>query len=97
MVQYFITYSVQTGKEMEHEEWLRRVGLPFWERQPGFRGLHAFSTLIGDGPDWVLEVEFASAEDLVRALASEEAQRVLETFEHMVRDLETKVLQPAAL
>lgn len=97
MVQYLVTYSVITGRESDHDNWLRTTGYNFFRNQPGCKDLKAYSTLIGSGPDWVLEVEFDSAENLTRALDSDEAKRILEDFEHMVDNLSTKILLPAQM
>lgn len=94
MVQYLVTYSVQTGKEREHDEWWQKVGQGFWQKQAGFNGLQRFSTLVGSGPDIVVEIEFASGRDLVAALEGQEARAVLEEFEHMLESLWTKIIVP---
>jgi len=97
MVQYLVTYSIMTGRESDHDLWLRDVGIPFFQRQPGFQEIKSYSTLVGSGPDWVLEINFDSPENLMRALDSEEAKRLLEDFEHMVTNLSTKILTPVEL
>ncbi len=97
MVQYLVTYSITTGRESDHDKWLSDVGYPFFQRQSGFKDLKAFSTLIGSGPDWVLELEFDSSENLMKALDSDEAKRLLEDFEHLVTNLSTKILIPVQI
>jgi len=94
MVQYLVTYSVQTGREKEHDDWLCNVGMNYFKRQPGFKEIRTYSTLVGSGPDWVLEIDFDSAENLMSALDSDEAKRILEDFEHLVTNLSTKILTP---
>jgi len=94
MVQYLVSYSIQTGKERQHEEWWRDVGRGFWQKQPGFGGLRRYSTLLGTGPDIVLEIDFASGRDVVVALEGQEAKTILEDFEHMVEYLSTKIVIP---
>ena len=96
MVQYLVTYSIQTGKEREHDSWLCDVGMNYFKRQPGFRGMRTYSTLVGSGPDWVLEIDFDSSENLMKALESDEAKRILEDFEHLVTNLSTKILMPTS-
>jgi hypothetical protein len=95
MVQYLVTYSIVTGRESDHDNWLRNTGYSFFRNQQGCRDMKAYSTLIGSGPDWVMEVEFDSAENLTRALDTDEAKQILEDFEHMVTNLSTKILVPA--
>lgn len=97
MVQYLVTYSVITGKESDHDNWLFNVGIPFFQRQPGFQNCKAYSTLVGSGPDWVLEIDFDSPENLMRALDSDEAKGLLEDFEHLVTNLSTKILVPVQM
>ncbi len=97
MVQYLVTYSITTGKESDHDNWLRNVGVPFFQRQSGFQDLRAYSTLVGSGPDWVLEIDFDSPENLMRALDSDEAKSLLEDFEHLVTNLSTKIVVPTQL
>lgn len=94
---YFYTYSIQTGKHREHDEWVRQVGKPFWERQNGYRGQSSHYTLIGSGPDVVTEVEFESPDQITMALEPPEAQRTWEEFETLVKDLETKIIVPTGL
>lgn len=94
MVQYLVTYSVQTGREADHDRWLHDTGMRHFQNQPGFQGMKAYSTLVGSGPDWVLEIDFDSAEDLMKALDSREANEVLERFEQYVHGLYTKILVP---
>ncbi len=95
MVQYLVTYSVMTGRESDHDNWLQNVGMPLFQKQKGFKGMRAYSTLVGSGPDWVMEIEFDSSENLMKALDSDEAKRILEDFEHLVTNLSTKILIPA--
>ena len=66
MVQYLVTYSVQTGKEQDHDRWLHDTGMKYFQNQQGFQGFKSYSTLIGGGPDWVLEIDFDSAEHLIQ-------------------------------
>lgn len=94
MVQYLVTYSIQTGKEQDHDNWLSRVGMPYFQSQEGFREMRAYSTLVGSGPDWVLEIDFDSAENLMKALDTQDAKRILEDFEHLVNNLSTKIMIP---
>ncbi len=94
MVQYLVTYSIMTGRESDHESWLRDVGIPFFQKQSGFQEIKSYSTLVGSGPDWVLEIGFDSPENLMKALDSDEAKRLLEDFEHLVTNLSTKILSP---
>ncbi|MGI5836967.1 MAG: EthD family reductase [Chloroflexota bacterium] len=94
MVQYLVTYSIMTGHESDHDNWMRNQGMPFFQKQPGFKNIRAYSTLVGSGPDWVMEIEFDSSEDLMKALDSDEAKRILEDFEHLVTNLSTKILVP---
>ena len=94
MVQYLVTYSVQTGKESDHNDWLHNTGMRHFQNQPGFQGMKAYSTLVGGGPDWVLEIDFDSPENLIKSLESEEAKGVLEQFEQYVHGLYTKILVP---
>lgn len=96
MVQYLVTYSIQTGKERQHDEWWQKVGQGFWQKQARFNGLRRFSTLVGSGPDIVVEIDFASGRDLVTALEGQEARAVLEEFEHMLESLWTKIVIPMA-
>ncbi len=97
MVQYLVTYSVQTGREQDHYNWLCNVGMNYFKTQHGFKELRSYSTLVGSGPDWVLEIDFDSSESLMRALESDEAKRILEDFEHLVSDLSTKILMPTSI
>jgi antibiotic biosynthesis monooxygenase (ABM) superfamily enzyme len=97
MVQYLVTYSIMSGRESDHDNWLRDVGIPFFQRQPGFQEIKSYSTLVGSGPDWVLEINFDSPENLMKALDSDEATRLLEDFEHLVTNLSTKILTPIEL
>ncbi|MHB0869610.1 MAG: hypothetical protein ACYC5J_09155 [Chloroflexota bacterium] len=94
MVQYLVTYSIMTGHESDHDSWLRDTGMPFFQKQAGFQNIKAYSTLVGSGPDWVLEIEFDSPENLMKALDSDESKRLLEDFEHLVTNLSTKILVP---
>ena len=94
MVQYMVTYSVLNGKESDHNSWLHGTGMQHFQNQPGFQGMRAYSTLVGSGPDWVLELDFDSNEDLMKALESEGAKRILDRFEQYVRNLSTKILTP---
>ena len=96
MVQYLVTYSIQTGKERQHDEWWQKVGQGFWQKQAGFNSLRRFSTLVGTGPDIAVEIDFASGRDLVAALEGQEARTVLEEFEHMLEHLSTKIIVPTA-
>ncbi|MCL4370515.1 MAG: hypothetical protein M1380_06365 [Chloroflexi bacterium] len=97
MVQYLVTYSIMTGRESDHENWLRDVGIPFFQKQSGFKEIKSYSTLVGSGPDWVLEIGFDSPENLMKSLDSDEAKRLLEDFEHLVTNLSTKILSPVEL
>ena len=94
MVQYLVTYSVVNGKESDHNNWLHGAGMRHFQNQPGFQGMRAYSTLVGSGPDWVLELDFDSNENLVKALETDEAKPILEEFEQYVRNLSTKILTP---
>lgn len=96
MVQYMVTYSVQTGREKDHDFWLCDVGMEYFKKQPGFKEFRSYSTLVGSGPDWVLEIEFDSSEQLMKALESNEAKKILEDFEHLVTNLSTKILMPTS-
>ncbi|GEM_PF-3178360 len=95
MVQYLVTYSVMTGRESDHDNWLRNQGMSFFQKQPGFKEFRCYSTLVGSGPDWVMEIEFDSSDSLMHALETDEAKRMLEDFEHLVTNLSTKILVPA--
>ncbi len=97
MVQYLVTYSIMTGRESDHDNWLRDVGISFFKKQHGFQEIKSYSTLVGSGPDWVLEISFDSPENLMKALNSDEAKRILEDFEHLVTNLSTKILSPVEL
>lgn len=97
MVQYLVTYSVMTGRESDHDSWLRDTGIPFFQRQAGFQNIRVYSTLVGSGPDWVLEMDFDSPENLMKALDSDEAKRLLEDYEHLVTNLSTKILVPVQM
>jgi len=92
MVQYLVTYSIQTGKERQHEEWWQKVGKGFWQKQGGFSSLRRYSTLLGAGPDIVLEIDFASGKDVIAALEGQEARDILEEFEHLLEHLSTKII-----
>lgn len=94
MVQYLVTYSIQTGKEREHDEWWRTVGYQFWQKQAGYNSLRRYTTLLGSGPDVVVEIDFASGRDVAVALETDEAKKVLENFEHLLEDLSTKIVVP---
>jgi antibiotic biosynthesis monooxygenase (ABM) superfamily enzyme len=94
MVQYLVTYSIQTGKEQDHDRWLHDIGIKYFQNQEGFQGFRSYSTLVGSGPDWVLEIDFDSSENLMKALESDHARAMLEDFEKLVTDLYTKILTP---
>lgn len=96
MVQYVVTYSIQDGKERQHDEWWQSVGQKFWQKQEGFTELRRYSTLVGGGPDILVEIDFASGSNVVEALGSHEAKTILEDFEHMVESLSTKIAIPMA-
>lgn len=96
MVQYLVTYSVIDGRESEHDKWLNTRGIPHFQNHPGFQGLKAYQTLVGGGPDWVIEIEFDTPENLMKSLESQAARNILDELEVCVSDLETKILTPAA-
>lgn len=96
MVQYLVTYSVQTGKEQQHDEWWRSVGRGFWQQRSGFRDLKMFTTMVGSGPDYVVEIDFDSGRNLLATVENQEAMATLEDFEHLVEDLNTKILIPTS-
>ena len=94
MVQYLVTYSVLTGREQDHDRWLHETGMEHFQNQSGFQGFKAYTTLVGGGPDWVLEIDFDSSDNLMKSLESDGARKMLEEFEHMVSGLYTKILTP---
>ncbi len=96
MVQYLVTYSIQSGQEKQHDDWLCNIGMNYFKKQPGFKEIRAYSTLVGSGPDWVLEIDFDASENLIKALDADEAKRILEDFEHLVTNLSTKILEPTS-
>ena len=97
MVEYLVTYSVQTGREQEHYNLLSDTVMNYFKGQSGFKEVRSYSTLVGSGPDWVLEIDFNSPESLVKSLDTDEAKKILEDFEHVVTNLSTKILEPVAL
>ena len=97
MVEYLVTYSVQTGREQEHYNLLCDTVMNYFKGQSGFKEVRSYSTLVGSGPDWVLEIEFDSPENLMKALDSDEAKRLLEDFEHLVTNLSTKIMVPVEI
>jgi hypothetical protein len=92
---YLYTYSIPSGKNSQHEAWVRTHGEPFWRAQRGFRDFHCYKTLIGTGPDMVALVAFDSADDITHALEAGGAMALWEEFEQIVDELETKVLVEA--
>lgn len=95
MVQYLVTYSVPSGKEREHDDWLHNRGIPHFQSQPGFQGLKAYQTLVGSGPDWVVEIDFDSSDNLIKSLEGDQAKQVLDELEVCVDELYTKILTPS--
>lgn len=94
MVQYLVTYSVISGREQDHDRWLHDTGMKYFQNQSGFQGFRSYTTLVGGGPDWVLEIDFDSSENLMKALESGQARGTLEEFEKLVSGLYTKILTP---
>ncbi len=94
MIQYLVTYSIQSGHEEDHGNLLCESIMNYLKQQPGFQRMETYSTLVGSGPDWVLEIDFDSSENLMRALGTEQAKGFLEDFEHLVTNLSTKILEP---
>ncbi|MBI4494031.1 MAG: hypothetical protein HY690_14675 [Chloroflexi bacterium] len=92
---YMYTYTIDAGQHQRHDDWMKHTGIPFWQRQRGFRGFRSNFTLVGPGPDVVCEIEFDSPEDITRCMETPEAMRLFEEFSAMVRDLDTKIMVPA--
>jgi hypothetical protein len=91
---YVYTYSIPTGKQEAHDQWIREKAEPFWHGQRGFHSFHLYSTLIGPGPDMLTLVEFETADDITHALSQAQAMRLWEEFEELVDELETKIVAP---
>lgn len=91
---YMYTYTILTGHHKDHDDWMKNVGLPFWQRQQGFRAFRSTYTLVGSGPDVVAEVDFESPDHITRALETPDAMNLWQEFSTMVRDLMTKILVP---
>jgi len=96
VITFIYAYDILPGKSAEFAEWARKVGLPFWLKQPEVKSLRLLLNFFGaaDGvaigsPQRAIMMDFESMADFEKIGYREETKKVAAEFHTFVKNVKT--------
>ncbi len=94
-VQLLITYTLAGDvEESDYADWVRAVGVPWWQDQPGFRAIRGYYTVVGSGARIVVEVDIDHLESLTKILGTSGYMDMRRELSRFAYDIDTRILAP---